>query len=427
MADSVKRSSFLTALIDPIQPTTGHAERAYRFTAGTMTWLVPLLIGVALLVVSAALGVTERFREQFYYSYLIGWTFCLSLAVGALFIVIIKHLTKAHWIVVVRRIPEALLWSFPLLILLFIPILFGLLDHDHGLYHHWTAEGIADPASDHYDEVLAGKVAYLNIPFFLVRMVFYFAVWTYLAYRLYTLSVRQDVDPDPSIPVQQRRVSAWGLPLCAVATAFASYDLLMSLDPHWFSTIFGVYFFAGGFLAAFCLIVLVAIMLQRSGMLRHIVTDEHYQDLGKLMFGFVVFWAYIAFSQYMLYWYGGIPEETVWFRHRLEHGWGYHSFMLMLMHFILPFLILLPRAVKRSIPVMSIMAVWLLAMQWYDHHWIAMPVLHEDHAGFHWLDFSCWIGLFGIFFGAFVWRLSRHPLVPQRDPLLGKSLRFENV
>ncbi len=145
------------------------------------------------------------------------------------------------------------------------------------------------------------------------------------------------------------------------------------------------------------------------------------------MFGFVVFWPYIAFSQYMLYWYGGIPEETIWFRHRMEHGWGSYSFMLMLMHFILPFLILLPRASKRSISLMAIMAVWLIIMQWYDHFWLAMPVLHEEHATFHWLDFSCWLGLFGVFFGTFVWRLSRHPLVPQNDPLLAKSLQFENT
>ena len=427
MADSVKRSSLLTALIDPLRPTADHAEPTHRFTGGKLTWMVPLLIGVALLAVSCALALLgEDLRQQFYYSYLIGWTFCLSLALGALFIVLIKHLTKAHWIVVVRRIPETLVWSFPLLIVLFIPILIGLLDHDHGLYFHWTHD-VANPASEYYDVILAGKVAYLNIPFFIVRMVFYFAIWTYLAYRLYTLSLRQDLEADPDIPVQQRRISAWGLPLCAVATAFSSYDLLMSLDPHWFSTIFGVYFFGGAFLAAFSFTAFMALLLQRSGMLPGVVTAEHYQDLGKLMFGFVVFWAYIAFSQYMLYWYGGIPEETVWFRHRLEHGWGTHSAALLVMHFILPFLLLLPRAVKRSAALLGIMAVWLLVMQWYDHHWLAMPVLHEHHAGFHWLDFSCWIGLFGVFYGAFVWRLGRHPLVPQGDPLLAKSLKFENA
>jgi len=421
MADSVKRSSFLTALLDPYQPTTDRAERpSYRFTASTMSWMGPLLLGVALLVVSAIGWVNEP--KQFFFSYLIGWTFCLSLALGSLFFLTIKHLTKAYWVVTVRRIPEVLVYTFPLLIILFIPIIFGM----HDLYH-WTHEGIADPASVHYDKVLAGKVSYLNTPFFLVRMAIYFALWTYISYRLYTLSLRQDVDPDREIPVLQRRVSGWGLPVISVTTAFASFDLLMSLDAHWFSTMFGVYIFGGAFMSSFCFTALVAILLQRSGMLKNVVTVEHYHDLGKLMFGFVVFWAYIAFCQYMLYWYANIPEETIWYRHRLEHGWEMHSLMLLVLHFFLPFLILLPRFAKRSIAVMGFMSVWLLIMQWYDFHWLAMPALHPEEAGFHWLDFTCGLGLSGVFFGAFVWRLSRHPLVPQNDPLLDKSLRFENV
>jgi hypothetical protein len=296
----------------------------------------------------------------------------------------------------------------------------------HDLYH-WTHESVYDPASPEYDAILAGKEAYLNIPFYLIRIALYFLAWTTVSYKLYKLSIRQDVDPDPGIPAQQRRVSAWGLPLFAITVAFAGYDLLMSLDPHWFSTMFGVYFFGGSFLSGLCLVTLLTILLQkRGGMLTDTVTKEHYQDLGKLIFGFVVFWAYIAFSQYMLIWYANIPEETVWFRHRMEHGWEYNSAALLFLHFILPFLILLPRATKRMIPVMSIMMVWLLIMQWFDLHWLSMPVLHE-HATFHWLDFTTWLGLLLVLISAFTWRLSRHPLVPQNDPLLPKSLHFENT
>lgn len=426
MADSVKRSTPITWLLDCLESTADQADPRYRFTAGPLAWIVPTLVGVALLAVSIVVGLGEDFREQFYFSWLVGWTFCLSLALGALFVVLIKHLTKAYWVVAVRRIPEVLAWSFPLLVILFIPILVSLFDA-HGPYHHWTQEGIADPTSSYYDEILAGKVAYLNTPFFLIRFVIYFAVWTLLSFRLYALSLRQDVDPRADTPAKQRSTSAWGLPLLAVTTAFASYDFLMSLDPHWFSTIFGVYFFSGAFLATFSIIALVVILLQQGGMLKDVVSKEHYQDLGKLMFAFVIFWAYIAFSQYMLYWYGGIPEETVWFRHRLEHGWETHSAALLVLHFILPFLILVPKAVKRSIPLLGLMAVWLLCMQWFDHHWLAVPVLHQEHATIHWLDISCWVGLCGVFLGSFVWRLSRHPLVPQRDPLLGKSLHFQNA
>ena len=420
MADTVKRSGLPALLVDTAAPTAEHADRPFRFTGGAMSYLLPFLLGTALLVISAVGWMVDA--HQFYFSYLVGWVFCLTIAIGALFFLFFQHLTRAYWVVAVRRLPEVLAYSFPLLAVLFIPIIFGM----HDLYH-WTHEELYDPASPEYDEILAGKRVYLNTPFFLIRIVFYFAVWIYIAYRLYTLSVRQDVEEDREIPVAQRRVSAWGLPLTAVTTAFASYDLLMSLDPHWFSTIFGVYFFAGSIQAVLCVIALSGILLQRSGMLQQTITKEHYQDLGKLMFGFVVFWAYIAFSQYMLIWYGGIPEETVWYRHRIEHGWGYHSAALLGLNFILPFLILLPRATKRSIPLMSIMTIWLLIMHWFDLHWLSMPVLHADHAGFHWLDFACWLGLVLVFVSAYLWRLSRHPLVPQRDPRLAKSLRFENT
>ncbi|GIV57607.1 MAG: membrane protein [Rhodothermaceae bacterium] len=418
MANTVRRSSPLTWLVDPLQPTD--AEKAFRFSGDARWWMVPTLIGAALLVVSLVGWAVDA--HQFYFSYLVGWTFCVSVALGALFFVVIQHLTKARWSVVVRRIPEALVWAFPILALLSVPILIGM----HDLYH-WTHHELIDPESPEYDPVLAGKAPYLNVPFFIVRLVFYFAVWTLVAYRLYTLSVRQDVTGDPEIPARQRSTSAWGLALMAVTTAFASYDLLMSLDPHWFSTIFGVYFFGGSFWAAFAFITLTAILFQKGGMLRHTITGEHYHDLGKFLFGFTVFWAYIAFSQYMLIWYGNLPEETVWYRHRLEHGWEVHSAALLIGHFIIPFWVLIAKGAKRIPALMAVMSVWALTMHWFDFHWIAMPVLHPEHAGFHWLDFTCWLGLFGLTMGLCYYRLSRHSLVPQRDPYLQKSIHFVNA
>lgn len=426
MADTLQRSPLITSIIDPAAPTTGQVAHGRAFTGGNRGILIMTLIGLALLTVSIVVGFSESFREQFYFSYLIGWTFCLSLALGSLFVVMIKHLVRAHWIVALRRIPEAAAASVPLLAILFVPVLIGLFDA-HGPYHHWAVEGIADPGDSHYDEILAGKVSYLNRPFFLARIAVYFVLWTFIAGRLWWLSLLQDTTRDPAISARQRHLSAWGIPVTGVTTAFASFDILMSLDPHWFSTIFGVYFFSGAFMAAFAFTALCILIMQRGGMLRDVVTPEHYHDLGKLMFGFVVFWAYIAFSQYMLYWYGGIPEETVWFKHRLEHGWETHSAALLVGHFILPFIIMLPRAVKRNALLLGIMAVWLLVMQWFDHHWLAMPVLHGEHATFHWLDITCWVALVSVFCGAMFWRISRHSIVCSGDPQLGKSLRFENV
>ncbi len=424
MADTIQKSNLLFRLIDPLRPTSDHADRAFRFTAGRISWMLPVGIGIGLLVISAVWGVTDP--TQFFFSYLVGWTFSLAVTLGCLFFVLVHHLTKAHWGVVVRRIPEAVAYAFPMLLVLFIPIAFGM----HDLYH-WTHHELFDPSSPEYDPIIAGKAAYLNQPFFFARLLFYFLMWSIIAYRLYTLSVRQDVHPEHDIPKRQRTVSAWGLPVFAVTTAFASYDLLMSLDPHWFSTIFGVYFFAGAVFAAFAFIAFMALLLQRrGGMLKHTITKEHYHDLGKYMFGFTAFWAYIAFSQYMLIWYGGIPEETVFFRHRLEHGWEYHTTALVFLHFVVPFLILLPRASKRALPLLGVMTVWFFIMQWFDLHWLAMPVkdmLYGGHAGFHLLDFTCWLGLFSLLIAATVYRLSRHSLVPQNDPRLAESLHFENV
>lgn len=407
-----------------MKATRDEASAPYKFSGGAAWWIVPLVIGALFMAASAAGGFSDT--KRFFYSYLISWTFCLSLTLGALFFVLIQHLTNAKWSVVVRRLSEALAWAFPILALLGIPIIFGM----HDLYH-WTHEELLDPASPEFDSLIYGKRAYLNTPFFIGRLVFYFLVWSITAYYLYTLSIRQDVEPDATIKGRLYKVSAIGLVLFAITTAFAGFDLLMSLDPHWFSTIFGVYFFAGSFVGALALMIFMLALLQKSGgMLGDVVTKEHYHDLGKLLFGMTVFWTYIAFSQYMLIWYGGIPEETVWYRHRLEHGWEYHSAALLIAHFIIPFIVLLPRGNKRFLPLITFMSVWMLVMHWFDLHWIAMPVLdlaQNGHAGFHWLDFTNWIGLFSIYFGLCMYRFSRHSMVPANDPHLNFSLRFVNT
>lgn len=419
MSSKLRFSSPLTWLIDPFSPTEESARPDYRPGKGSLLWIVPTMIGIALLAVSAVGWSIDP--AQFYFSYLVGWAFCLSIAIGALFFVLIQHLTKARWSVVVRRISESLTWTFPLLALLSIPIFLGM----HDLYH-WTHEDLYDPADSHYDPILAGKRSYLNTPFFLARIAFYFIVWCSVSYRLYSLSVREDLTGAVDIKAKQRKVSAIGLPLLALTTAFGSYDILMSVDPHWFSTIFGVYFFAASFWTVHALIALIAILLQRSVGLQKIVTAEHYQDLGKMMFGFTVFWAYIAFSQYMLIWYGNLPEETIWYRHRLEHGWEAYSAALLIAHFIIPFWVLVSRGAKRKKAILAVMAVWFLVMNWFDMHWLVMPVHSADHAAIHWLSLSCWLGLFGVVFGSVMYRLRRHSLVPQNDPYLSSSLAFTN-
>ncbi|MEM1127112.1 MAG: hypothetical protein AAGI71_10705 [Bacteroidota bacterium] len=423
---TVKSNGFLKAFTNPYAPTRDLAESGYQFTGGNRGMSMAYGAGfIGLAVGIAGALASKEGMQQLYMAYLVGWTFCVAIALGCLFFVIIQHLTKAHWSVTVRRIAEAMAYSFPVLALMGIPILFGL----HDIYEWTHTELFADPEAPTYDYLIAGKRPYLNEPFFIGRMVFYFAIWSYLAYRLYTLSLRQDVEADPTIPAQQRKVSAWGLPVYAVTLSFFSYDALMSTYPHWFSSIFGVYYFTGGFFSALAFIILAALFLQRRGqMLHNAINVEHYHDLGKFLFSFfAAFWAYIAFSQYMLIWYAGIPEETVWYRYRLSNGWEYHSYALIAFHFVLPFLILLPRAAKRTLTLLGIMAVWALFMNFFDLHYIVMPVLHAKYGVFDFTALGFTVGLFGIMTGLFIQRLRAHALVPYNDPRLAKSLHFENV
>ncbi|MDX1418470.1 MAG: hypothetical protein R3181_00770 [Rubricoccaceae bacterium] len=447
-------------LLDPVPDDRERAARTFQLSGDYRWWAVPLGVGVVLTALSF-LGLFAD-HQRFFYAYLVGWVFCVSIAIGALFFVMIQHITKARWSASLRRIPEQLAANFPLLAVLGIPILFGL----HDLYH-WTHEELYEVGGAYYDPILVGKQGYLNVPFFLARLAAYFLLWSYLGRRLYVLSVRQDTEPSVENTLKARRVSGWGIPLASVATAFASYDLLMSLDPHWFSTIYGVYFFAGGWLGALCLTTFLALLFRKAGYLEDVITVEHYHDMGKFIFGFVVFWAYIAFSQYMLIWYADLPEETQWFIDRFTNGWESLSWALLIFHFALPFFILILRSSKRILPVLAVMCGWLLVMHWIDLYWQALPTIIADahgagghapsaggleavgvadpsvqypiwdtaeladtssspHAHFVWTDFAAWFGLFGVFLGATLWRAGRHSLTPYNDPYFADAVRFEN-
>jgi hypothetical protein len=221
-------------------------------------------------------------------------------------------------------------------------------------------------------------------------------------------------------------VSPVAIVFYAITVTFASFDWIMSLDPHWYSTVFGVYFFSGAFMASLAFLILVLLAFQGSGLLRHTVSTEHYHDLGKLLFGFVVFWAYIAFSQYMLIWYANIPEETVWYMHRMEHGWEIVTWVLVLGHFVLPFFLLLPRSTKRNRLTLLFAGLWLLAMHYVDLYWLVMPAFGS---GFHphLQDLMTLLGVSLVFLGGFALLTKRVALLPVRDPRLAESISFENI
>jgi len=372
-----------------------------------------LVLGLIGLVLSIVAVVTQK--DQFYFSFLVAGLFWLSILLGALFYIMIHHLVGARWSIVIRRISETFAKTIPYLGLIFVVVLFFGLE---SLYH-WTHQ---DPT----DHLLAHKQAYLNVPFFMIRAFVFVGVWSLLAMFLHKHSVLEDQKYQVADNQKMKSLSAPGIILFALTITFASFDWIMSLDHHWYSTIFGVYFFSGAVMSFFAFSILICRALQSGGYLKGIITVEHYHDMGKLMFAFMCFWAFIAFSQYMLIWYGNIPEETIWYAHRWEGNWKVWSLFLIIGHFPIPFVLLMSRLAKRNLTFLSILAVWLLFMQWVDLYWLVMP--NFSHHGFHlsWIDFAAWLMLGGFTLHFIVRKLKKHALVPIKDPFLQNSIEFMN-
>ncbi len=393
-------------------------ERRYLGDLGRRLYQAAGAIGSAGLLAGIMLAaMTPGGWRRFFFAYLLDFAFVLSLALGALFFVMLQHLTHAGWSVVVRRLAEAVAGTLPMMWLLVVPILFGL----HDLYPWSRAAAItADP-------VLRSKTAWLNVPFFVGRCALYLAVWMLLARYFVGRSMVQDSTGDDELTLRMQRRSAPAMLAFGLTFTFASFDLLMSLVPRWYSTIFGVYCFAGSVVGFLALLVLLAFGLQRAGFLRRTITVEHYHDLGKLLFAFVFFWAYIAFSQFMLLWYANIPEETGWLLRRQEHGWGWVGLVLVFGHFLLPFLLLLSRRTKRRPKLLAGIAAWALCMHWFDLYWLVMPEASPGRAVPQLVDVALLVGLGGLLTAGAAFVVRSRSLVPERDPRLEESMRFENA
>jgi hypothetical protein len=387
-------------------------SKSYRLTEDSRVGQIALIIGIIGLVLTATGYFVDK--TQFYHSYLTAFFFWLSIALGGLFFTMLHHLVGAIWSVVLRRLAENIMICIPLLAIFLIPVLFGI-----GELFHWS-----HPEAVAQDHLLQSKAPYLNVSFFIIRAVFYFVIWVLLARYLLRLSLAQDGGHTESISKKMRVASAPGMILFALTVTFASFDWLMSLDAHWYSTIFGVYVFSGSLLAMLAFLMRFVLYLDGTDTLRGIITREHWHDMGKLIFAFTVFWGYMAFSQYFLIWYGNIPEETVWFLHRWEHGWQYISLFIVFGHFVIPFFVLFPYSTKRSRPVMLVMTIWILAMHWVDLYWIVMPNLHREAVKFSWIDFAPMLGIGGIFIWFFWSRVRVTPLLPAGDPGLEESKRL---
>lgn len=359
-------------------------------------------------------------------SYHVGVIVTIGLMLGCLGLVLIMRATQAGWTVSMRRQMENVASLLPLSVVLALPLLLS----GHNLWH-WMDPAVAG------DEVLHAKSGYLNPGFFWARLAVYFAVWSLLGWRMFTLSRRQDLTGDKGLTLLAQRDSAWGLLAYGLTTAFAAFDLSMSLDYHWFSTMFGVYFFAGNMVGGTALVILILCVLRGAGVMKGLITSEHFHDLGKLLLAFTIFWAYIGFSQYFLIWYANIPEETAWMVARSTGGWENVGKLMMFGHFIVPFVILLFRKVKTTPSLLAILALWQIAMCCVDVFWQVRPVLmigHGDatdpvavsHFTFAWVDVTGLLGPLLLMLGLAVWRIRSGPLVALKDPRLGEALNHKN-
>jgi hypothetical protein len=377
------------------------------------------VIGAACALLGAAgcaiLGAANP--KQFFFSWLVSFLFFLSLALGALFFVLIQYATQGGWGIVVRRIGETVFAMVPVMAVLFVPVLFGLQD-----LYPWSVPGAAE-----HDALLRWKAPFLNMPFFLIRAAFYFGYWSFIALLYYRLSRGQDATGDPAVSARLRKFAGPAIIVLALTSTFASIDWIVSLTPHWYSTMFGVYFFAGSFVGFIALLSVVVPAMRGAGLLETVISAEHLQDLGKFLFAFTAFWAYIAFSQFFLIWYANLPEESFWFKARLDGSWQIVSLLLMAGHFGVPFFYLMGRAVKRKGWTLAVGGTWLLAMHFVDIYWQVMPTLHPEGVRPSALDVAAFVTVGGCFVAVAGWLMRRQALVPLRDPRLNESLAFENV
>jgi hypothetical protein len=300
---------------------------------------------------------------------------------------------------------------------LFLPLLLGL----HDLYEWTHAEAVEQ------DALLRWKAPYLNLTFFLIRALIFFGIWSFLAFLYYRGSRGQDVTGDPGVTARLRRLAGPAIIVLALTQTFASIDWIMSLTPHWYSTIFGVYFFAGSFVGFIALLSIVVPAMRGAGLLDTVISAEHLHDIGKFLFAFTAFWAYIGFSQFFLMWYANLPEETVWYKARMEESWMQVSVFLMVGHFVVPFFYLMGRSVKRKGVTLALGGAWMLAMHFLDLYWQVMPTLHPKGLSPSLLDVAAFVAIGGCFVAAASWLMRRQALVPLRDPRLAESLAFENV
>jgi hypothetical protein len=351
------------------------------------------------------------------FSYLVALMFVTTVSIGALAWLMLQHLTRAVWSVVIRRSLENLTRTLPLLAIGFLPIALNL-----PRIYVWADAGriAADP-------LLVRKAPWLNPAFFNGRAALYLLSWSLISILLCRISIRQDQTVDPRASDRMRAISSWGSALLGLTSSYAAFDWLMSLEPHWASTMFGVYLWAGSLAGSLAALILTLLALRGAGWLRRTITVEHLHDLGKLLFGFTVFWAYIAFCQYFLIWYANFPEETAWYITRRSGTWNSLSWALCIGHFAVPFLLLLFRVIRRDPFWLGFLSAWVLVFHYLDLYWIVMPTLAPAGVSPDGLDASLLAAVVLAAAAVVAQACRSHPLVPVGDPHLSESIAFRNT
>jgi hypothetical protein len=357
------------------------------------------------LFVSPALGVTHFDARRIFQSYLIGWTFWTGIGIGSLALLMLQHLTGGGWGLVIRRVLEAATRTLPAMAILFVPIILGA----HWLYHEWADH---EEAAQH--PVVQLKTGYLNVPFFAVRAVIYFGVWITLVYLFNKWSLAQDRTADNRYTKNMRVLSGPGMVALIFTVTFASIDWYMSLEPEWFSTIYGFIFVAAWSLSALAFVIAMMAWLTGQEPMKRIVAPLHFHDLGKLLLALVMLWSYFAFSQYLIIWSGNLPEEITYYLRRIYGGWGAVIVAIGILHFAAPFLFLLSRDIKRSPRKLALIATLILVMRMVDLLWMLAPAFR--HTRWIVMDVAALIGFGGLWLAFFTWQLGKRSLIPINDP-----------
>jgi hypothetical protein len=360
-----------------------------------------LFVGIVALAICGIGGIVNH--EQFFRSYLVGYVLVLGIALGSMGIVMVNHLTGGGWGILIRRSGEAAMGTLPLLFLLFVPIAFGL-----EYLYPW-----AQPATVAADAVLQHRRIVMNPEFFLIRVLIYFAIWNFWSWRLRRLSLRFDREADPEIERRLARLSAGGLVIYFFTMSLAAMDWMVSREIHWYSSIFGFLVIIGQALTGTTFMLIILSWLSDESPLQEVTQPDLVHDLGNLLLTQVILWAYIALSQMLIIWMGNEQEEITWYLHRSQGIWLIAAVMLIVLHFFVPFLLLLIQGAKRNIKILATIAAGILILRWVDNVWIIEPSSETRIAhSLHWMDFLAPIGIGGIWFWMFLWLLRRHPLIP---------------